>query len=161
MKLELNHKDLEGKNAISNTEINVYKEDILKLREDNSNLNQKRFKQEKEITELTFKLQNAEKQLEEKNKGGENLNQLVDTLSKQRESNEDNIKSLKAANLKLEDKLQTSINEINKGNEIIQKLQEEIKNQKSKYKSVKQALSSQEQLTHEKEMQLEDLYFDF
>ena len=157
MKLEINHKDLEGKNAISNTEINVYKEDILKLREDNSNLNQKRFKQEKEITELTFKLQNAEKQLEEKNKGGENLNQLVDTLSKQRESNEDNIKSLKAANLKLEDKLQTSINEINKGNEIIQKLQEEIKNQKSKYKSVKQALSSQEQLTHEKEMQLEDL----
>ena len=62
IKLELNHKDLEGKNAISNTEINVYKEDILKLREDNSNLNQKRFKQEKEITELIFKLQNAEKQ---------------------------------------------------------------------------------------------------
>ena len=57
MKLELNYKDLEGKNAISNTEINVYKEDILKLREDNSNLNQKSFKQEKEITELTFKLQ--------------------------------------------------------------------------------------------------------
>ena len=156
MKLELNYKDLEGKNAISNTEINVYKEDILKLREDNSNLNQKSFKQEKEITELTFKLQNAEKQLEEKNKGGENLNQLVDTLSKQRESNEDNIKSLKAANLKLEDKLQTSINEINKGNEIIQKLQEEIKSIKSKYKSAKQALSSQEQLTHEKEMQIED-----
>ena len=44
MKLEINQKDLEGKHAISNTELNVYKNDIQKLREDNSNLNQQCFK---------------------------------------------------------------------------------------------------------------------
>ena len=39
--------------------------------------------------------------------------------------------------LKIEEKLQTSIKEINKGNEIIQKLQNDIKNQKSKLKTKK------------------------
>ena len=144
MKLELTQKDLEGKNAISNTELNVYKGDIDNLRQENSNLNQKCFTQEKEITELTFKLENMNKQLEEKEKGGENLNQLVETLTKQRESNEDNIKSLKISNSKLEDKLQTSIKEINKENEIIQKLQNDIKNQKSKLKTITQSLINQQ-----------------
>ena len=68
MKLEINQKDLEGKHAISNTELNVYKNDIQKLREDNSNLNQQCFKQEKEITELQFKNQNYLNEIEEKKK---------------------------------------------------------------------------------------------
>ena len=66
------------------------------------------------------------------------------------------VKSLKATNLKLEDKLQTSINEINKGNDIIEKLQTEIKNQKSKNKGTKQALQSQEQLTTQKQILLDE-----
>lgn len=151
LRLEMNHKGLEEKHAISNTELNVYKENVSTLREDNSKLNQKCFKQEKEITELRCKNETLTKQNEEKEKGNVNLNQLVDTLTKQRESYEDTIKSLKATNLKLEDKLQTSINEINKGNDIIEKLQIEIKNQKSKLKSTKAALTSQEQLTNQKQ----------
>ena len=37
------------------------------------------------------------KQLEEKNKSLENMKQLIDSLNKQRDSNEDTIKSLKAS----------------------------------------------------------------
>jgi CTD small phosphatase-like protein 2 len=66
------------------------------------------------------------KQLEEKNKSLENMKQLIDSLNKQRDSNEDTIKSLKAANNKLENKLQLSIKEINKGNDIIQNLIQNI-----------------------------------
>ena len=156
MKLEMNHKDLESKHAISNTELNVYKEDILHLRQDNSNLNQKCFQQEKDLTELRLKNENLLKQNEEKEKGILSLNQLVETLTKQRESYEDTIKSLKASNNKLEDKLQQGINEINKGNDIIQKLQNEIKNLKSKNKTLKQALSTQEQLTEQKQNLLDE-----
>ena len=151
LKLEMNHKGLEEKHAISNSELNVYKENVQTLRDDNSKLNQKCFTQEKEITELRCKNETLTKQNEEKDKGISSLNQLVDTLTKQRDSYEDNIKSLKATNAKLEDKLQTSINEINKGNEIIDKLQTEIKTQKSKLKSTKTALSTQEQLTNQKQ----------
>lgn len=156
LKLEMTHKDLEGKHAISNTELNVYKEDISNLRQDNSSLNQKCFKQEKDITELQCKNESLTKQLEEKNKNIENLQQLVDTLGKQRESGDDTLKSLKATNAKLEDKLQTSINEINKGNEIIKKLQNEIKAQKSKLKANKQTLNSQEQLVNQKQLIIDE-----
>lgn len=156
MKLEMSHKDLEGKHAISNTELTVYKEDIAGLRHENSNLNQKCFQQEKEITELRMKNDNLLKQNEEKEKGIQNLNQLVETLTKQRESNEDTLKSLKATNNKLEDKLHTSINEINKGNELIKKLESEIKSQKSKVKSQKQTLSTQDQLVNQKQILLDE-----
>lgn len=36
-------KDLEGKNAISNTELNVYKSEIENLREENLNFDKKMF----------------------------------------------------------------------------------------------------------------------
>ena len=156
LKLEINQKDLEGKFAISNTELNVYKSEITNLRQENSELNQKCLNSEKQITELNFKNENILKQLEEKNKSLENMKQLVDSLNKQRDSNEDTIKSLKANNNKLESKLQLSIKEINKANDIIQRLQNEIKNQKSKYKSTKNELNTQEQLINQKQMLLDE-----
>ena len=156
LKLERNQKDLEGKFAISNTELNVYKSEITNLRQENSELNQKCLNSEKQITELNFKNENILKQLEEKNKSLENMKQLVDSLNKQRDSNEDTIKSLKANNNKLESKLQLSIKEINKANDIIQRLQNEIKNQKSKYKSTKNELNTQEQLINQKQMLLDE-----
>ena len=156
LKLEINQKDLEGKFAISNTELNVYKTEITNLRQENADLNKKCLNYEKNLTEYNFKNESILKQLEEKNKSLENMKQLIDSLNKQRDSNEDTIKSLKAANNKLENKLQLSIKEINKGNDIIQRLQNDIKNQKSKIKSSKNELSTQEQLINQKQILLEE-----
>ena len=156
LKLEINQKDLEGKFAISNTELNVYKTEITNLRQENSDLNKKCLNYEKNLTEFNFKNESILKQLEEKNKSLENMKQLIDSLNKQRDSNEDTIKSLKASNNKLENKLQLSIKEINKGNDIIQRLQNDIKNQKSKLKSSKNELSIQEQLINQKQILLEE-----
>ena len=156
LKLEINQKDLEGKFAISNTELNVYKTEMTNLRQENADLNKKCLNYEKNLTEYNFKNESILKQLEEKNKSLENMKQLIDSLNKQRDSNEDTIKSLKAANNKLENKLQLSIKEINKGNDIIQRLQNDIKNQKSKIKSSKNELSTQEQLINQKQILLEE-----
>ena len=156
LKLEINQKDLEGKFAISNTELNVYKTEITNLRQENADLNKKCLNYEKNLTEYNFKNESILKQLEEKNKSLENMKQLIDSLNKQRDSNEDTIKSLKASNNKLENKLQLSIKEINKGNDIIQRLQNDIKNQKSKIKSSKNELSTQEQLINQKQILLEE-----
>ena len=156
LKLEINQKDLEGKFAISNTELNVYKTEITNLRQENSDLNKKCLNYEKNLTEFNFKNESILKQLEEKNKSLENMKQLIDSLNKQRDSNEDTIKSLKAANNKLENKLQLSIKEINKGNDIIQRLQNDIKNQRSKIKSTKNELNTQEQLINQKQILLDE-----
>ena len=156
LKLEINQKDLEGKFAISNTELNVYKTEITNLRQENADLNKKCLNYEKNLTEYNFKNESILKQLEEKNKSLENMKQLIDSLNKQRDSNEDTIKSLKASNSKLENKLQLSIKEINKGNDIIQRLQNDIKNQKSKIKSSKNELNTQEQLINQKQVLLDE-----
>ena len=156
LKLEINQKDLEGKFAISNTELNVYKTEITNLRQENADLNKKCLNYEKNLTEYNFKNESILKQLEEKNKSLENMKQLIDSLNKQRDSNEDTIKSLKASNNKLENKLQLSIKEINKGNDIIQRLQNDIKNQKSKIKSSKNELNTQEQLINQKQILLDE-----
>ena len=156
LKLEINQKDLEGKFAISNTELNVYKTEITNLRQENADLNKKCLSYEKNLTEFNFKNESILKQLEEKNKSLENMKQLIDSLNKQRDSNEDTIKSLKASNNKLENKLQLSIKEINKGNDIIQRLQNDIKNQKSKLKSTKNELNTQEQLINQKQILLDE-----
>ena len=156
LKLEINQKDLEGKYAISNTELNVYKTEITTLRQENSELNQKCLNLEKLLTESNFKNESILKQLEEKNKSLDNMKQLVDSINKQKDSNEDTIKSIKANNNKLESKLQLSIKEINKANDIIQRLQNELKNQKSKLKSSKNELNTQEQLINQKQTILDE-----
>ena len=100
LKLEINQKDLEGKFAISNTELNVYKTEITNLRQENADLNKKCLNYEKNLTEFNFKNESILKQIEEKNKSLENMKQLIESLNKQRDSNEDTIKSLKASNNK-------------------------------------------------------------
>lgn len=123
IRLEANERDLIGKNSILSSELKVYKEEVENLRTNNSNLNQFNFAQEKSVTELSLKYELILKQLEEKEKNVQNLNALVDNLTKQKSDADDTLKSLKNTNNKLDDKLQQSIGEINKGNEIIRKLQ--------------------------------------
>ena len=156
LKLEARIKELEGKYAITNTELNVYKTEIGNLRYENTELNQKYLIYEKQITEFNFKNESLKSQLDEKNKSTENMKQLIDTLNRQRDSNEDIIKSLKINNSKLDNKLQLSISEIKKANDIIQKLQNEIKNQKIIIKSMKNELNTKDQLISQKQIILDE-----
>ena len=59
---------------------------------------------------------------------------------------------MKSNNIKLENKLQISINEINKANDIIEKFQNEIKNQKSKMKSIKLELNKKNKIINQQKV---------
>ena len=157
IKLEASERDLIGKNSIINSELRVYKEEVDNLRSTTTNLNQTSFSQEKFLTELKIKNELLHGQLEEKEKNIVNLSQLVDNLNKQKADMEESYKSVKNTNNKLEDKLQASIAEINKGNEIIQKLQGDLKAFKDKVKVKQQAIKAQEQLITQKQISYEDL----
>lgn len=128
LELEMNkiinsENELKHKNEILFNEVSIYKSQIDTLRQENSSLSTNNFSQEKNITEFNFKLENLSKQLEEKEKNISSLNLLIENLTKTNKEQEEASKSLKITNNKLEDKLQQSINEINKGNDIIKKLQ--------------------------------------
>jgi spindle assembly abnormal protein 6 len=157
IKLEASERDLIGKNSIISSELRVYKEEVENLRSTTTNLNQTSFSQEKYLTELKIKSESLQSQLDEKEKNIVNLTHLVDNLNKQKSDLEDSYKSLKSTNNKLEDKLQASIAEINKGNEIIQKIQGDLKAYKEKMKIKQQAIKAQEQLINQKQISSEDL----
>lgn len=157
IKLEASERDLIGKNSILSSELRVYKEEVENLRSTTTNLNQTSFNQEKFLTEFKIKSESLQSQLEEKEKNVVNLTHLVDNLNKQKSDLEDSYKSLKSTNNKLEDKLQASISEINKGNEIIQKIQGDLKTYKEKMKIKQQAIKAQEQLINQKQSSSEDL----
>ena len=154
--LNENKKELEKKKDQLNIELNVYKSEINNLQKENSELNQKNVNNEKNLIELNFKNQNLSKELEDKNKSLENSIKLNESLNKQKDSNEDIIKSLKANNNKLEIKITLSINEINKANDIIEKLQNEVKNQKTKINSMKNEINMKEQIISEKQVLLNE-----
>jgi hypothetical protein len=52
------------------------------------------------LTEYKFKNESILRQLEDKKQSLENMSQLVDKMNKERDSNEDTIRSLKASNNK-------------------------------------------------------------
>ncbi len=157
IKLEANERDLIGKNNILSSELKVYKEEVENLRNATSNLNHSTLNQEKSLTELKLKNEGLNSQLEEKEKSLQNLQKLVDNLNKQKLDLEESYKCLKITNNKLEEKLQASISEINKGNEIIQKLQNDMKSQKEKLKLKQQAMKAQEQLINQKQITSDEL----
>lgn len=157
VRLESSERDLIGRNSIISTELKVYREDVETTRMKLSEIEKTVNSQEKTIGELNIKNDLLNKQLEEKEKNVQNLSNLVGNLNNQKTDIDDNIRSIKNNNTKLEDKLQASINEINKGNEIIKKLQDDIKGQKQKMKLKQQAYTTQETLLGQRQNQIDDL----
>jgi len=121
--VENSERELLKKKELLENELKYYKSDAENLKSENMSFNKTTFNQEKYITELNIKNELLQKQLEEKEKNILNQNALVENLTSQKNHIEDSLKILRSTNGKLEDKLNSSINEINKGNEIIQKLQ--------------------------------------
>jgi spindle assembly abnormal protein 6 len=121
--LENSEKELLKKKELLENELKYFKSDAESLKSENISFNKTTFSQEKFITELNIKNELFQKQLDEKEKNIQNLNNLVENLTSQKNHLDDSLKILRSTNSKLEDKLNTSINEINKGNDIIQKLQ--------------------------------------
>ena len=149
LKLENSKQNLEQENISLKLEINKLKSEIIDLQKNNSELNQKKENLEEEIILLKLKVENSFKELEDKNK-------VIESLNKYKNLNEDNIKTLKLNNNKLENKLMICINEINKANDIIEKLQNEIKNQKNKLKKMKIEISNKEKIISQKQIVLDE-----
>ena len=147
--LEKDKLKLENSQQILEQENISLKLEVSKLKAEISDLNQKNTNLEKEIIQLKLKNENSFKELKDKSK-------LIENLNKYKNLNEDNVQNLKLNNNKLEKKLMMSINEINKANDIIEKLQNEIKNQKNKLKNMKIEIINKEKIISQKQAVLDE-----
>ena len=153
--------------AQKNEEINKLKLNSDKLKDDISKLNLENSNMQKSYKELEEKYNNINIELEKRDKiiteikiSNEELNKQISNikikidelenknndLEKEKEKNDAIIKNLRLINVKFENKLKLSINEINKANDIIEKFQNEIKNQKVKIKSLKNEIKEKNNL---------------
>ena len=149
LELENSQQNLKQENISLKLEVNKFKSEISDLQKNNSELNQKNKNLEKEIIQLKIKNENSFKELKDKIK-------LIESFNKYKNLNEDTVKNLKLNNNKLENKLMISINEINKANDIIEKLQNEIKNQKNKLKNMKIEINNKETIISQKQSVLDE-----
>ena len=78
--LESTLRDNSSQYDISKKDLTIYKEELSTLRNQNKNLDQTKFSQEKNITEYTIKLELLTKQLEEKESSIKNLKLMVDSM---------------------------------------------------------------------------------
>ena len=136
-------------------DLEISNNELQHLRKTNKSLDTNRFEQEKSLTEYKLTLQNTERQLQDKEELNQKLSALLQTNSEFKGHQDDTMFMLKATISKLEDKLQQSANEINKGNSIIQKLQSDLKAGKQKLKLKNTVVLQQENVISQKQEYLD------
>ena len=123
----------------------IYQKDIENIRLDCKGLESIKYSQEKLITELQIKFQSSEKHTSSKEELVQKSKELLDNAYRQRDSLEVNLAEVKKNLEKMEAKCTKCAEEINRGNEIIQKLQDELIRKKEKIKIKNSLVIQQEQ----------------
>eukprot|EP00922_Rhytidocystis_sp_ex-Travisia-forbesii_P016392 GHVS01024391.1.p1 GENE.GHVS01024391.1~~GHVS01024391.1.p1 ORF type:complete len:916 (+),score=198.09 GHVS01024391.1:67-2814(+) len=126
-----------------------------RLREETTSLHTLKFQQEKLLAEMTVKLKGCQEQLADKEALLRNSTSLIEQTKARSGTAEDALGAEKARCERAEDGLNASIDEIRKGNEIIDKLQTQIRTLKGKLKQMQQANVQLEKTTSEFEVKLE------
>lgn len=148
--LEGRERELATRLRQADHQVELANNELEHLRETSKNFTANNHAQDRKLTELTLSLANLERQLKDKEDIIGRLTDLTETNSDYRAQQEETLNMLKATVGKLEDKLQQSAAEINKGNSIIQKLQADVKSGKQKLKLKNTVILQQEQVIQQK-----------
>ena len=124
------------------------KKELNKIRIECKKLDQLKFKNEKEINEHLINISALQQQIKDKAEISLNNTDLLNSEREQKKSIEEQLNLYKLNLEKSEKKIKECIKEINKGNNIISHLQNEIRNQRNKNKLKEQKLQSMEQLNN-------------
>lgn len=110
------------------------KNELAKLRQDHTKLDTSKYEKEQDCNKLRLKLAALEQDLKSKEKLIESMTAMVDTSKDRTRNLEEALSVLKQNCAAGDTKLKECVQEINKGNKIIQQLQSDIKAAKGKLK---------------------------
>lgn len=139
--LETENKEKENKIAQQQHELELIKNEIKELRLANKGLDSTKFTQEKSITEYTLKYQSLQRELEDKNSTINDLKAHLRSTQEALDKAGEDYKALKAQNDKMQKKIEYCKDQMEKGNEHIQQLEDK----KTTYKKQMMALKQQTQ----------------
>ncbi|EGR27844.1 spindle assembly abnormal protein 6, putative [Ichthyophthirius multifiliis] len=161
LELEAFLQEYQNKCTLLEKEQKMNTKEIQETRTQNIQLSEMRFQQEKKITELTYQKEAYLKQIEDKEQMINSNKELVDNFNSQKVKQQKNIFLLsqqQKGNVKIIiKKLELCGEEINKGNNIIEKLQEDLTKFKTKIKQKNQMVIQQEQELNEVRQKQDDI----
>ncbi|XP_052774832.1 spindle assembly abnormal protein 6 homolog [Mya arenaria] len=150
-------RDLKSKLATFEEENGHLKQDVQSLRKQNASLDGDYHEQEKVINQLRMRVAVLEQELKDKEQVLTKSSDLLGAEQDQKRRYEDDLDGQKREITRLSGKMKAMSEELMKGNEIIKKLQSEIKNYHGKIKLRTQIATEQEKLLNEKEQELEKI----
>ncbi|KAG7386265.1 Spindle assembly abnormal protein 6 [Phytophthora pseudosyringae] len=130
--------------------------EVDELRTQNKELDQKVFQQEKQINALQVRADALQQQLADKEDVIKKTTDLLQSTKLHSEEVDESLKMYRDNHARLQQKLELSISEINKGNEIIERIQNENRTLKSKMRMKAKIIKQQEQFVEEKQLQREE-----
>ncbi|KAG1691042.1 hypothetical protein DVH05_027325 [Phytophthora capsici] len=130
--------------------------EVEELRTQNKELDQKVFQQEKQINALQVRADALQQQLADKEDVIKKTTDVLQSAKAHNEEVDESLKMYRDNHARLQQKLELSISEINKGNEIIERIQNENRTLKSKMRMKARIIKQQEQFVEEKQLQREE-----
>mmetsp|Transcript_27233 Transcript_27233/g.71776 ORF Transcript_27233/g.71776 Transcript_27233/m.71776 type:complete len:485 (+) Transcript_27233:75-1529(+) len=149
--LQASVRDLSSKLQASESSLSSSREELTALREEIKAAERLKFQHEKELQANAVRLSTLEQQVIDGKAMAAQLQQLVETSQGQKEATEESLRVVRASNSRNEEKLRMASAEIAKGNEIIERFQDEIKTLKTKLKTKSAVILRQEQVINDKD----------
>lgn len=153
--LESSEKSLQERLTQTEAQLTDSQSVVKGLRDEQKQLESTKFQQEKSLAELRAQLEGVREQLSVKERIVTNHANLADQANSQRASTEDTLGMYKQQTQQLEEKFSQATKEIEKGNQIIQNLQAQVKQLKVKLRIKVTALAQQEKALLELEKENE------
>ncbi|KAK2556738.1 Spindle assembly abnormal protein 6-like protein [Acropora cervicornis] len=152
-------RDLKSKLTVLEEDCKYSKQELQKLRRENGSLDSERHEHSKTLSQLHTKVAVMEQEIRDKGQVNSlviaRTNELMENSNEQQRKQEKMLEERQEQINKLEATMKSVSAEVIKGNEIIQRLQSELRNYKSKMKLKNVVTTKQEKLISEKEATLE------
>ncbi len=153
--LRARNEELENIESQRVRQIEASKEDIERLRLRNRELDNSKFELEKQVQKQEVQMDGLKQQLQDKEDVVEQMSRRLEAAGTQRISLEESLAMYKSSLDKLESKFQASVSEINKGNDIIQRIHAEQRQLRSKLKVKGAIMAKQEEHLAGKEKEID------
>lgn len=149
--MEARVRELEVRTSTHDSEIAESRAEMERLRELNRQLDAAKFESEKTSSRHTVRESALQQQVADKEELLEKTASLLEAASAAKSALEEQLASKSGSSAKMADKLERSIAEINRGNEIIKRIQGEHRSTKAKLKLKQTVVRQQERLLAERE----------
>eukprot|EP00854_Cymbomonas_tetramitiformis_P007512 gene7512-8943_t len=149
--------ELSAKLGTANGELSAAKEELERLRKDNLRMDSDVHERDKGLTQHQIELSGLKQQVTDKDELLKTLRQQLEAAEKHKAALEQSWQETRSASNRAEERVTAVSSEVKKGNQIIERLQSELRSAKAKSKLKAAVIAQQENLSNERQSTVDKL----